>query len=117
VLGVRWGGDFVPIPNFLAVRAGGFFESKGQRDELLNLDFHMGYKAGISFGGTVRVGPADLHLAYQHVFYGTLDNGGRGALKALSGDATTNFRSQQPVNGGSFSQSLDEIAAGATFRY
>lgn len=117
VLGVRWGTDVTAIPNLLAVRAGGFFESKAQRDELLNLDFQMGWKAGISAGGTVRLGPADLHLAYQHVFYGTLDNNGKGTLKALSGDATTDFRSQQSVNGGSYSQQLNEVAAGVTFRF
>lgn len=117
VLGVRLGGDVTVLPNLLGLRAGGFFESKGQRDELLNLDFHMGWKAGVSAGGTVRVGPADLHLAYQHVFYGTLDNGGNGEIRALSGDATTDYRSQQSVNGGRFSQQLNEVAAGATFRF
>jgi hypothetical protein len=117
VLGVRWGSDVTVLPNLLALRAGGFFESKGQRDELLNLDFHLGWKAGISAGGTVRLGPADIHLAYQHVFYGTLDNGGDGELKALSGDATTGYRSQQAVNGGRFSQQLNEVALGATFRW
>ena len=117
VLGVRFGGDVTVLPNFLAVRAGGFFEGKGQRDEDLTLDFHMGYKAGISFGGTVRLGPVDMHLAYGHVFYGTLDNLGQGTQRALSGDATTNFRSQQTVNGGSFSSSLDEVALGASLRF
>ncbi|NUP07914.1 MAG: hypothetical protein HOW73_17855 [Polyangiaceae bacterium] len=117
VLGVRWGSDVTVLPNLLGVRAGGFFESKGQRDQLANLDFHMGWKAGISAGGTVRVGPVDMHLAYQHVFYGTLDNGGDGELRALSGDATTGFRSQQSVNGGRFSQQLNEVAAGATLRF
>ncbi len=117
VLGVRWGGDVTIFPSFLAVRGGGFFESKMQRDELLNLDFDGGWKAGISFGGTVRLGPADLHLAYQHVFFETLDNEGKGIVHALSGDATSNFRSLQPVNGGKLSQQLNELALGATFRY
>jgi hypothetical protein len=117
VLGVRFGGEVTILPNFLAARMGGFFEGKGQRDEDLTLDFHMGYKAGVSLGGTVRLGPVDMHLAYGHVFYGTLDNLGQGTQRALSGDATTNFRSQQIVNGGSFSSSLDEVALGATLRF
>ncbi len=116
VLGVRLGGDVTAIPNLLALRAGGFFESKGQRDELLNLDFHMGWKAGVGGGATVRVWQVDIHAAYQHVFYGTLDNGGDGELKALSGEAPT-FRSVQPVNGGKFEQSLNEIGLGATARF
>ena len=117
VLGVRVGGEVTILPNFLAARLGGFFEGKGQRDEDLTLDFHMGYKAGLSLGGTVRLGPVDMHLAYGHVFYGTLDNLGQGTQRALSGDATTNYRSQQIVNGGSFSSSLDEVALGATLRF
>ncbi len=117
VLGIRFGGDLTIFPNFLAARIGGFFEAKGQRDEDLNLDFHMGYKAGFTLGGTVRVGPVDMHLAYANTFYGTLDNGGQGNLRALSGDATTNYRSQQTVNGGSFSSSLNELALGATLRF
>jgi long-subunit fatty acid transport protein len=117
VLGIRLGGDVNIIENLLALRAGGFFESKGVDDEYLNLDFHAGFKAGVSGGGTVRLGPVDLHLAYQHVFYGTLDNGGEGQVKALSGDATTDFRSRQAVNGGSYSASLNEVVLGGSVRF
>ncbi len=117
VLGVRLGSDINAIPNMLAVRFGGFFESKGVRDEMLTLDFHQGFKGGVSLGGTFRVWKVDIHAAYQHVFYGTLDNEGNGELKALSGDATTGFRSEQAINGGSFEQSLDEVGLGATIRF
>lgn len=119
VVGVRVGSDVTVIPNRLAVRGGAFFESKGQDDAYLNLDFHMGWKLGLTLGGTVRVGPADLHLAFSHVFYGTLDNGGDGAVKALSGDATPTppYRSQQAINGGSFSAALNDVALGADFRF
>lgn len=117
VLGFRLGADYNLLPGFLTLRAGGFFEAKGQDDEYLNLDFHMGAKGGIAGGATVRLGPIDVAAAYQHVFYGTLDNGGKGALKALSGDASTAYRSQQSVNGGSFSSQLNEIDLGATLRF
>jgi long-chain fatty acid transport protein len=117
VLGVRLGGDVTILPNRLALRGGAFFESKGQPDEYLNLDFHRGWKVGLSLGGTVRVGPADLSLAYGHVFFGTLDNEGKGAIHALSGDATTKYRSQQAVNGGSLGASINDVAAAANFRF
>lgn len=119
VVGVRVGSDVTVIPSRLAVRGGVFFESKGQDDAYLNLDFHMGWKLGLTLGGTVRAGPADIHLAFSHVFYGTLDNGGDGAVKALSGDATPMppYRSQQAINGGSFSAALNEVALGADFRF
>lgn len=117
VLGVRVGSDVTILPGMLALRAGGFFESQMQDDAFLNLDFHGGWKLGLSGGATVRVGPVDISAAYQHVFFGTLDNGGAGQVYALSGDASTGFRSQQPVNGGSFSQANNEVALGATLRY
>lgn len=116
VLGVRLGSDINIVPNLFALRFGGFFESKGVRDEMLTLDFHQGFKGGASLGATFRVWQVDIHAAYQHVFYGTLDNEGDGELRALSGEAPR-YRSEHFVNGGSFEQSLDEIGLGGTIRF
>ena len=117
VLGIRVGGDVTILPNFLAARVGGFFEGKGQDDEYLNLDFHLGWKAGISGGATVRLGPVDLSAAYQHTFFGTLDNQGQGKVKALSGDLSTGSRSQQAVNGGALESQINEFALAGTLRF
>jgi long-chain fatty acid transport protein len=130
VFGARLGGEFVIIPDFVAVRAGGFFESQGADDQYMNLDFHLGWRAGASAGATVRLGGpgfhVDLSLAYQHTFFGSLDNGGQGGVRALSGDRTTgsttpdpsdDFRSINFKNGGRTTSMLDEIALGATFRF
>jgi len=118
VLGFRLGGDFVVLQTRLALRAGAFFETKGQSDEWLHPDFHLGEKIGVGGGGTVRVGPVDISLAYQHTFFGTLDNGGKGSIKALSGSATApGGRSYQAVNGGKLESSLNEIALGGTLRF
>jgi long-chain fatty acid transport protein len=136
VVGVRLGGDYVPLPNRLAVRAGGFFETKGQDDKYLNLDFDLALKVGLSAGATVRVGVFDLSVGYAHTFYGTLDNGGNGGIFALSGDTTglrngqcgtpaSNptpiaagcLRSYQNVNGGRLTASLDEVGLSATARF
>jgi len=117
VFGVRLGGDFVAIPGFLAVRAGGFYETSGQDAAYLNPDFHNGWKAGVGGGATVRLGRVDVSLAYQHTFFETLDNGGKGLVYALSGDATTGYRSKHNVNGGSLSSSLNEVALGGTVRF
>jgi len=117
VLGVHLGGDVVALPNLLAFRAGGFFETQGQEDAYLNLDFHLGWRAGLAAGATVRLGPVDVSVAYQHTFFGALDNGGEGSVKALSGDASTNYQSVQSVNGGRLESSLDELALGATLRF
>jgi len=121
VFGVRFGGDFTIIPGFIAVRAGGFFETNGQDPAYLNPDFHLGHRVGVGGGGSVRLGPVDVSLAYQHTFFEPLDNGGRGEVRALSGDGSetipVKYRSQQFVNGGRLESSLNEVALGATYRF
>lgn len=117
VFGVRLGGEYVVLPGRLALRAGGFFETKGQDDEYLNIDFHLGTRVGVGGGGTVRLGPVDVSLAYQHTFFGELDNKGKGALKAISGDKDNANRSRQSVNGGSLRTSLNEIGLAGTFHW
>ncbi|WP_437795764.1 OmpP1/FadL family transporter [Sorangium sp. So ce693] len=117
VLGVRLGGDYVVLPSLLALRAGGFFENKGQDDADLNLDFHLGYRIGVGAGVTARVGPVDISAAFQHTSFGALDNGGNGRLKAVSGAALSGYRSIQSVNGGRFESSLDEFGLSGTMRF
>lgn len=137
VVGVRLGTDVVPLPNLLSLRAGGFYEIKGQDDGYLNLDFDLAQKIGVSGGATVRLGPIDVSLGYQHTFYGTINNGGNGQVYALSGDATGAntgkcggspvqnptpvapgcFRSYQAVNGGSLSANLNEFGFAATAHF
>jgi long-chain fatty acid transport protein len=117
VIGVRLGGEFVPIPDLLAVRAGGFFETKGVDDAYLNVDFHLGHRIGLGGGVTLRLAAFDLNLAYQHTSFGELDNGGQGAVLGISGDLTSDNRTLQTVNGGRVTSSLDEIALGATYHF
>jgi long-chain fatty acid transport protein len=121
VFGARLGGDVVILPNRLALRAGGWVESRLQDDAYLNLDFPGGMKGGVAGGATVRIGPVDISAAYQHTFYATMDNGGNGELKALSGDSSAalnpQYRSQQIVNGGKLSTVLNEVALGGTIRF
>ena len=129
VVGVRLGGDYNVIPNRLALRAGGFYETKGQNDEFLGLDFDNAQKYGVGGGATLRLGPVDVSASFLHTFYGTLDNRGKGAVHALSGDdkscavltnegpAPTCNRSEQAINGGKLAQSLNEIGVGATVRF
>jgi hypothetical protein len=73
----------------------------------------------------VRVWRLDITAAYQHTFFGTLDNGGKGAVYGLSGDGVTNetpgeggpYRSRQAVNGGKLESGLNEVALGVTARF
>lgn len=128
VFGVRLGGEYNLLPGRLALRAGGFYESSGQDPRYLNIDFHLSERVGLAGGVTVRVGPVDITAAYQHTFFGTTDNGGRGALYGLSGDAATAtpeaagkpggpYRTYQVINGGKLESELNEVALGGTLRF
>lgn len=117
VFGARLGGDVVVIPNLLALRAGGWVETKGQDDAHLLLDFDNSNKAGIAGGASVRFGMIDVHAAYQHTFWGTLDNGGQGAVHAISGDASAGGYSQQAVNGGKLTSQMDEFGFAAAAHF
>ncbi|EYF02206.1 OmpP1/FadL family transporter [Chondromyces apiculatus] len=117
VFGVRVGADVVALPSLLSFRAGGFCETKGQDDQYLNVDFHLGWRVGLSGGATVRLGPVDLSVAYQHTFFGALDNGGDGKVQALSGDVGSGYRSVQAINGGRLESSLNEVGLSGTLRF
>jgi long-subunit fatty acid transport protein len=125
VFGVRLGGEVVVLPSFLSARAGLFYESKGQSDAYLNIDFHNSEKVGLSAGATVRVWRLDITAAYQHTFFGALDNGGNGKVYGLSGDGVTSdepgaggpYRTRQVVNGGRLESDLNEVALGVTARF
>lgn len=125
VFGARIGGEAVILPSRLSARAGFFYESKGQDDQYLNIDFHLSEKIGLSGGASVRLGPVDITVAYQHTFFGALDNKGKGALYGLSGDGLTSdkpgaggkYRTYQTINGGKLTSDLNEVGLGATMRF
>jgi long-chain fatty acid transport protein len=116
--GFRLGGSVMPIPDFLAVRLGGWFESSSVDPEYLSLDFHAAAKGGIATGLGLRLGIVDLNAAYQHTFFADIDNGGVGAIPTVSGDdGTPDNRSRFAKNGGRSSRRIDEIALGATVHF
>jgi long-chain fatty acid transport protein len=112
-IGVRVGGEYVPIPDLLALRLGGFFESKSADDTFNNIDFQASERGGVGGGVGLRLDRFDINVAYQHTFFGDIDNGGAGEILAISGDPATNNRTRQTVNGGSTNSSLDEIGLSA----
>ncbi len=117
-IGVRLGGELVPIPDLLALRLGGFFESQAGNEEYLNIDFDASARAGIGGGVGVRLSRFDINVAYQHTFYLGIDNEGAGEVYGVSGDATTDdFRTRQPVNGGRSESSLNEIGLSAAVHW
>ena len=90
------------------------------------------HPAGIDRAGLKLTdsGSTRVSAAFQHTFYGTLDNKGVGAVTALSGDGAGCpkgvenptpgpgcFRSQQAVNGGQLRSSLNELGIAGTMRF
>jgi long-chain fatty acid transport protein len=137
VFGVRLGGDFNILPDQLAVRAGGFFESQAAQAQYQNIDFDGASRFGVSLGGTYRFRlgghPLDLMAGYGHVFFANLTNNGPNGVHALSGEqcvagttpqasntcsnGNTQYRSLWPVNLGTITSSIDVINVGASFGF
>ena len=65
---VRLGGDFIALPPYLTVRAGGFFETPTQDPEYSHLDFPAFMRGGIGGGLTAGAKGAYFTLGYMHVF-------------------------------------------------
>lgn len=119
-IGLRLGGEYVVLPDRLAVRAGGWWEPDVQRPEYLNVAVVATQRIGLAGGVAVRFGPLDVEAGYMHVFFDTLDNDGNGAVRVVSGDASAQpvpNRSPYPINGGKVSQSANIVSVGGTLRF
>ncbi len=140
VFGVRLGGDYNVLPDQLALRAGGFFESQAAVQQYQNIDFDAASRFGVSLGGTyrLRIGnhPLDLMAGYGHVFFATLSNTSPTAagIPALTGEVcpggaasrlpngtctqgNQQYRTPWAVNLGTITSSIDVINVGASFGF
>jgi long-chain fatty acid transport protein len=138
VFGARLGGDYNVLPDQLAVRAGGFFESQAAVAQYQNIDFDAASRFGVALGGTYRfrlgAHPLDLMAGYGHVFFATLSNTSPTAkgLPALTGEpcsggatptngtcpgGTQAYRTPWAVNLGTITSSIDVINVGASFGF
>lgn len=141
VFGVRLGGDYNVLPDQLALRAGGFFESKAADTQYQNIDFDGAMRFGLAIGGTYKIHlgaqkrqAIELMAAYGHVFFATLDNDnpngpGLGALvgrPCLDGkqnadgscaNGAQQYRTPWPVNLGTITSSINVINVGASYRF
>lgn len=138
--GIRLGGEFNAIPEKLGVRAGGFFQTAGQDERYLNLDFHPGQMFGFYIGATARVTQnLDLSLGYGHIFVKPFDNRTEGgALRALIATPPDNpngpdyynqcnqtgytqpsepFRSCAIINTGRMTSGYNIVSLGGTYRF
>jgi long-subunit fatty acid transport protein len=140
VFGVRAGGDVNLVPNTFALRAGVFYESKGQDVHYQNIDFQGGARFGAAGGLTYRLHMAkesalEFQAGFMHVFYATQynDDPNGSGVNGITGTAcnpTSNnqaggtctdgrqkYRTNWPVNLGTIANALNVINVGATYRF
>lgn len=138
VLGVRVGGDIDVLPNQLALRLGGYYETKAQDDRYQNTDFVGGSRVGLAAGGTYRLpvgatGSVDLMLGFMHVSVSDQKNedaNGEG-VSALAGSpcnptqpsgqpcegGKTRYRTVWPINLGTITNAFNVLNVGAAYKF
>lgn len=142
VVGIRLGGDYNIIPDKLALRAGGFFESSALDAQYQAIDFIASSRFGMALGATYRIhfGSGDstsaleIMAGFGHVFFGEQSRTDRGAdgQRALAGsscngstpsgpttcgDGNERYRSKWPVNLGTITSSINVINVGLAYRF
>jgi long-subunit fatty acid transport protein len=106
--GVRLGGDWNVLQDFLAVRAGLGFETKGVPTQNMNLDYWPLQKTTVSIGATVKLGRWKIHAAYARVFNQTVDvKVGEGNVKEV---VSLSPETAQVINEGKYKSSLDVVS-------
>ncbi len=65
---VRLGGDVHPLPPYLTLRTGAFFETAATPDNYSNLDFPSFRRVGVGGGFSAGAKGAYLTVGYMHVF-------------------------------------------------
>ncbi|MBS2014965.1 MAG: outer membrane protein transport protein [Deltaproteobacteria bacterium] len=142
VVGVRLGGDYNILPDKLAVRAGGFFESSALDPQYQAIDFIASSRFGLALGATYRIrfggaestSALEIMAGFGHVFFGEQSRTDRGAdgQRALAGsscngstpsgpttcaDGNERYRSKWPVNLGTITSSVNVINVGLAYRF
>lgn len=64
-LGFHLGGDYMVLPELLALRAGTYYETAVAPPEYANVDFPSGEHVGVGLGGSVFAGALEVAVAYE----------------------------------------------------
>lgn len=64
-LGFHLGGDYVVLPELLALRAGTYYETAAAPPAYANVDFPSGEHVGLGLGTSVFAGPVEVALGYE----------------------------------------------------
>ncbi len=107
VFGARVGGDYNAMPDRFAIRAGGFYQSRGQDKQYQNVQFAASQNFGLTIGATYRLrfggydedntktNALEFSLGYGHIFYADQDNKNPQA-EGLAGTAGTSCNPAAP---------------------
>jgi long-chain fatty acid transport protein len=139
VWGFRLGGDYVVLPDKLALRGGAFFETQAATSQYQAPDFDAAMRFGIAAGGTYRIAvgqksAVEVMLGLSHVFYGTLEREDPKAdgIQGLAGtscnksdpvsptrcsDGNERYRTKWPVNLGTITNATNVINVGLAYRF
>jgi len=113
--GARLGGDYHVLPGVLTVRAGVAYETRGVQVKNMNIDYWPVAKTALQIGGTYRIGPVDLHVAYAHIFNETIEVAvGEGNLKEVT---ATGADKALAANEGSYTSSIDIVSLQGNYRF
>ncbi|MBC8072807.1 MAG: outer membrane protein transport protein [Deltaproteobacteria bacterium] len=119
---VRLGGDFIALPPYLTVRAGGFFESPTQDKQYSHLDFPAFMRGGIGAGASAGAKGVYFTVGYMHVFQETRTISEAQAQvfqqRPLAPcPAECDGLSGVPANAGTFRSSFDLLNLGLEIRF
>lgn len=142
VIGVRVGGDYNILPDQLALRGGGFFETSAADPALQNIDFNASARFGLALGGTYRLrfgegektSALEIMVGYGHVFFaeqsrtdpsssgtpglaGTSCNQSSPTSPTTCADGSPRYRTKWPVNLGTITSSINVINVGLAYRF
>jgi long-chain fatty acid transport protein len=113
--GLRLGGDYNVLAEFLSVRAGLSYESNAIPTAYMNIDAWAVTRFGLHAGGTVKLGNLKLSLAFAHIFFGSVTVPvGQGKVTEI---VSANPRDAQAVNEGDYTASLNVISVQVNYAF
>ncbi len=105
------------MPNFLAVRAGAWFQTSSIDPRYVHIDYIPAERLALTVGATVRLSKIDIQAGYGHVFFRSIDNHGNGWIRGLSPSPQTGDRTNYGVNGGKLTASTNIASLGFVGRF
>jgi long-subunit fatty acid transport protein len=116
-LSLRAGGDYNVIADRLALRAGLHYETSAIDGAYTGIDFQPAQRLGLHAGFSLRLGRADLSLAYAHIFQETIQvPWSDAAYRQIAAAAKPNPEAVV-VNAATYRTAFDVVSFGVNFHF